>query len=153
MSIGFQDFNIYELYEVISMYAMGFTEAFMELFNMNAAIIIFFCCGYILFKTCKLDLVALKARVFLNKSILHQTWIYMAVAGITIALNTIIKFLLMVTILNSIFNIYYIIELIQIIFLIAFTLLFYSWSLFVKDYTHGFHYGANETVPKTSNPR
>ncbi len=126
------------------MYAMGFTEAFMELFNINAAIIILFCCGYILFKIRKMDLSILKARVFLNETILHQTWIYMALAGISIALAIIIKFLVMATFINSIFYGYYIIGSIQIIFLIAFTLLVYSWSIFVRDYADGLRYSEME---------
>ena len=123
------------------MYAMGFTEAFMELFNINAAIFILFCCGYILFKIRKMNLSILKARVFLNKTIVHQTWIYMAIAGISIALDTLIKFLVIFNFINSISYDYYITGLIQIIFLIAFTLLVYSWSLFVSDYADGLHYG------------
>jgi hypothetical protein len=112
-------------------YAMSFTEAFMELFNINAAIFILSCCGYILFKTRKMNLSILKARVFLNEAILNQTWIYMALAGISISLATIIKFLTMFTLINSI-SYFYVIGLIQIICLIAFILLIYSWSLFVK---------------------
>jgi hypothetical protein len=122
------------------MFAMDFTETFMELFNINADIVILFCCGYILFKIRKMNLSILKARVFLNKTILHQTWIYMAIAGISIALDTLIKSLAMVTFINSISYGYYIIRLIQIIFLIAFTLLVYSWSLFVRANAHELHY-------------
>ncbi len=103
------------------MYAIGFIEAFMELFNINAAIVILFCCGYILFKIRKMDLAILKARVFLNKTIIHQTWIYMAIAGISISLDTLITFSVMVTFINSIYYGYYIVGLIRIIFMIAFT--------------------------------
>jgi hypothetical protein len=115
------------------MYAMGFTEAFMELFNINAAIVILFCCGYIFFKIRKKDMSILKARVFLNETILHQTWIYMAIAGISIALATIINFLTMFKLINNISYSFYIMGLTQIIFLIAFTLLIYNWSLFVRQ--------------------
>ncbi len=122
------------------MYAMDFTETFVELFNINAAIVILFCCGYILFKIRKMDLAILKARVFLNKTIIHQTWIYIAIAGISIALGTLIEFSVMVRFINSISYGYYIVEFIRIIFLIAFTLLVYSWSLFMRDCAHGLHY-------------
>jgi hypothetical protein len=114
------------------MLAMGFTDAFMELFNINAAIVILFCGGYIFFKIRKKDMSILKARVFLNETILHQTWKYMAIAGISIALTLIIKFLSMFALINNISYSFFIMGLIQIIFLIAFTLLIYSWSLFVK---------------------
>jgi len=110
------------------MFALDFTETFMELFNVNAAIVILFCCGYILFKIRKMDFSILKARVFLNNTIIHQTWIYMVIAGISIAFGTLIEFSMMVTFI------------IRIIFLIAFTLLVYSWSLFMRDCTHGLHY-------------
>jgi hypothetical protein len=50
------------------MLAMGFTDAFMELFNINAAIVILFCGGYIFFKIRKKDMSILEARVFLNKA-------------------------------------------------------------------------------------
>jgi hypothetical protein len=124
------------------MYGIGFTEAFMELFNINAAIVILFCCGYILFKIRKMDLSILKARVFLNKTIIRGTWIYITIAGISISLDTLIKFFVTFNFINSMSYSYYIIGLIQIIFLIAFTLLVYSWSLFVSEYADGLHWDA-----------
>jgi hypothetical protein len=126
------------------MHVIGFTEAFIELFNINAAIVILFCCGYILFKIHKMDLSVLKARVFLNKTIVQQTWIYIAIAGISIAFDAIIKFLMVFNFINNISYSYYIVGLIQIIFLIAFTVLVYSWSLFVSVYADGLHYGEME---------
>ncbi len=122
------------------MCAMGFTEAFVELFKINSATFIFSCCGYIFFKMRRMDMVLLKARLFLNRTIIHHTWIYISIAGISIALGTLIKLVVSVTDADGIPYSYYIVGLIQIIFLIAFTLLVYSWYLFVSDYADELHY-------------
>lgn len=112
------------------MCAMSFTGAFFELFKINSATVILICCGYILFKIHKMDMVLIKARLFLNKKIIHQSWVYISVAGISIALYSLIN---MMSVDDASFS-YNIIQLIQIIFLIAFTLLVFSWYLFLSDY-------------------
>jgi hypothetical protein len=110
---------------------MDFIESFLELFNINTAAVILICCGYILFKIRKMNMVLLKARIFLNKTIIHQTMKYISIAGISIALDTLIK--LTVTDINGIPYSYYIFGFIHIVFLVAFTLLVYNWYLFVSD--------------------
>jgi len=115
------------------MCAMSFTEAFLELFKINSATVILICCGYILFKIHKMDMVLIKTRLFLDKKIIHQSWVYISVAGISIALYLLIKMASATDIDDASFS-YNIIQLIQIIFLIAFTLLVFSWYLFLSDY-------------------
>ena len=115
------------------MCAMSFTEAFLELFKINSATVILICCGYILFKIHKMDMVLIKTRLFLDQKIIHQSWVYISVAGISIALYLLIKMASATDIDDASFS-YNIIQLIQIIFLIAFTLLVFSWYLFLSDY-------------------
>ncbi|OGH05857.1 MAG: hypothetical protein A2W22_05385 [Candidatus Levybacteria bacterium RBG_16_35_11] len=112
---------------------MSFTEAFLELFKINSATVILICCGYILFKIHKMDMVLIKTRLFLDQKIIHQSWVYISVAGISIALYLLIKMVSATDIDDASFS-YNIIQLIQIIFLIAFTLLVFSWYLFLSDY-------------------
>jgi hypothetical protein len=115
------------------MCAMSFIGAFLELFKINSATVILICCGYILFKIHKMDIVLIKTRLFLDKKIIHQSWVYISVAGISIALYLLIKMGSVTEIDDASFS-YNIIQLIQIIFLIAFTLLVFSWYLFLSDY-------------------
>ena len=112
---------------------MSFTEAFLELFKINSATVILICCGYILFKIHKMDMVLIKTRLFLDQKIIHQSWVYISVAGISIALYLLIKMASATDIDDASFS-YNIIQLIQIIFLIAFTLLVFNWYLFLSDY-------------------
>jgi hypothetical protein len=46
-----------------------FFEAFVELFNINASLMIIILCAYVLLKTSKLDRGLLKARLFLNNNV------------------------------------------------------------------------------------
>ncbi len=112
---------------------MSFTEAFLELFKINSSTVILICCGYILFKSHKMDTVLINTRLFLDKKIIHQSWIYISVAGISIALYLLIK-MVGATDIDDASVSYNIIQLIQIIFLMAFTLLVFSWYSFLSDY-------------------
>lgn len=116
------------------MYAMGFIEAFIELYNVNAAVAIIILCGRILFKTRKMDRGLMKARLFLDDAIMQRTWMYISIAGASFALNALIRLVVKFTALGAVLNIQYMIELTQIIFLIAFILAIYSWYLFISTH-------------------
>jgi hypothetical protein len=111
---------------------MPFIEAFMEMYNIIAAVIIIFLCGLVLLKTHKLDTDLLKARLFLNNAIIQQTWIYISIAGASFALNALIKFAGRFTAIGKVLNIYYVEELTQIIFLIVFIVTMFSWFSFIR---------------------
>lgn len=54
-------------------YTMTFIETFIEIYNAGAAFIIIFLIGQILFMMRKVDKDLLKARLFLNESIMQRT--------------------------------------------------------------------------------
>src|SRR5574341_1499818 len=120
------------------MVAIGFIEAFVEIFNVIAAVGIIFFCGLILFKVHKLKKNVLKARLFLNDTILRQTWLYISIAGASFALNTLLRFAGSMTAIGDFLSNYYLLELTQLIFLVAFIHAIYSWYLFMSEH----HYNA-----------
>ncbi len=114
------------------MYTMGFIETFMEIFNVNAAVAIIFFCGLVLFKTRKLDRDLLRARLFLNYATMQRTWQYIPIAGASFALNDLARFASRFTDIGDILSSYYVVELIQIIFLMVFIHAVYSWYSFIS---------------------
>jgi hypothetical protein len=113
------------------MYATDFIEAFIEIYNVCAAIAIIFFCGLVLFKTHKIDRNLLKAKLFLNDTITERIWVYLSIAGASFALNTLLKFVAKFTAIGYLLSSYYIIEITQVIFLMAFILAIYNWYLFI----------------------
>ncbi len=116
------------------MVAFGFVEAFVEIFNVIAAVGIIFFCGLILFKLHKTEKNMLKARLFLNDTILQQTWFYISIAGASFALNALIELMGSLIVIIDLIKYYYIVELIQIICLMAFIFALHSWYLFVNGH-------------------
>ncbi len=115
-------------------YEMTFIETFIEIYNAGAAFVIIFLIGQILFMMRKVDKDLLKARLFLNESIMQRTWIYISVAGAAFALNTLIKFIVRFTTPGEIFTTYSLVEFTQLIFLIAFILAVYNWYIFIGSF-------------------
>lgn len=111
---------------------MSFIEAFAEMYNVTAASVIVFFCGHILFKTYKMSNDLLKAKLFLNDTVIQRIWMYISIAGASFAVNALIKIVGKLTGIENIFNSYYIVELTQLIFLIAFFFAVYSWYLFIS---------------------
>src|SRR3972149_3284315 len=110
---------------------MGFIETFVEIYNAGAAFIIIFLIGQIVFMMRKVDKDLLKARLFLNETIMQRTWIYISIAGASFALNTLVKIAVRFpyageTATNIISDLY-LVEFTQFIFLIAFILAVYNW--------------------------
>jgi len=112
----------------------SFIEIFMEVYNAGAAFVIIFLIGQILFMMRKVDKDLLKARVFLNEVVLQRTWTYISIAGASFALNTLIKFVILLTAVGSFIKSFYAAEITQIIFLISFMLAVYNWYVFIGSF-------------------
>ncbi len=115
---------------------MEFIDAFIEIYNAGAAFIIIFLIGQILLMMRKVDKDLLKARLFLNETVMQRTWIYISVAGAAFALNTFIKFIIRFTIMGNIFSPFHLVELTQLIFLVAFILAVYNWYIFIGSFVN-----------------
>jgi len=113
---------------------MNFIETFIEIYNAGAAFIIIFLIGQILFMMRKVDKDLLKARLFLNESVMQRTWTYISVAGASFALNTLIKFIERFTTNGEALSQFYFIEFTQLIFLVAFILAVYNWYIFIGSF-------------------
>lgn len=115
---------------------IGFAEIFMEIYNASAASILIFLIGQILFMMHKVDKDLLKARLFLNEAVLQRTWLYISISGAAFALNTVIKFIVRFTPNGELLSNYYLIELTQVIFLIAFIHAVYNWYVFMGSFVN-----------------
>jgi hypothetical protein len=115
-------------------YIMDFIETFMVIYNAGAAFILIFMIGQILFMMRKVDKELLKARIFLNDSILQRTWIYISVAGASFALNNVIKFIILFTSRAEFLNVYHLADLTQLVFLVAFILAVHNWYGFISSF-------------------
>ncbi len=117
---------------------MGFTETFVEIYNAGAAFVIIFLIGQILFMMRKVDKDLLKARLFLNETVMQRTWIYISVAGAAFAINTLVKFVVRFAYsgetTSRIINEFYFVEFTQFIFLISFILAVYNWYMFIGSF-------------------
>lgn len=108
-----------------------FFETFMVFYNVGAAFVLIFMIGNILVMMRKVDKQLLKARIFLNDSILQRTWIYISIAGASFALYNLIKFVIRFTPKAEIFEVYQMPELIQLIFLVSFIIAVHNWYGFI----------------------
>ncbi len=117
---------------------MGFAETFVEIYNAGAAFVIIFLIGQILFMMRKVDKDLLKARLFLNETVMQRTWIYISVAGAAFAINTLIKFVVRFAYAEEttsrVINEFYFVEFTQFIFLISFILAVYNWYVFIGSF-------------------
>jgi hypothetical protein len=115
---------------------LKFFETFVEIFNINASLIIVILCGHVLIKTIKLDRGLLKARLFLNNNVLLQMWISISIAGAAFALNSLLKLVgVNLTIKDVIYN-YHLVEFSQMIFLISFIYAGFIWYQFISKTSH-----------------
>ncbi|MBW6518258.1 MAG: hypothetical protein K0A89_07125 [ANME-2 cluster archaeon] len=83
--------------------------------------------GQILILLRGVDKTVLRARIFLKEDILEKTWMFIAIAGASFALHSLTNFIDAMLEMNT----YYLNELTQIIFLIAFILAVYQWYVFL----------------------
>jgi hypothetical protein len=114
------------------MNAMGFTEVFWEIFDVNSAVGITFFCGLGLFNMHRLDRDVMKARLFLNGGIIQETWLFISIAGLSLALNTLFKPVGRLSAIGNLINNYHLADLTYFVFLIAFIHVIYSWYLFIR---------------------
>ncbi len=112
--------------------SMGFLGVLMELYNVSAAVFIIFFCGLAILKLRGMDRDLLKAKLFLNDTIIKRTWIYISIGGLFLALNALAKFMGEFTALGDVFSNYRVAELTQISFLTAFTFSTYNWYPFMN---------------------
>lgn len=80
----------------------------------------------------RVDRGVLKARLFLNDSVMQQTWIYISIAGASFALNTLL--VLLERFQSISFDGFYMTEATRIIFLMAFTLATLNWYEFIGSF-------------------
>ena len=111
---------------------MGFIQAFVEIFDINAAVAIIILSAFALFKMRRIGNGLLKARLFLNNAVIEQTWLYLSIAGASFALNVLIIFMNKIMMAGDMFQTYYIVSLTQLIFVIAFFMAVYNWCLFIN---------------------
>ncbi len=112
---------------------MDFIEAFVEIYNVEASVILIFFCGLAVLKLRKLSRDLLRCRLFLNSAILEKIWTYISIGIAFLALNALIKFMSMFSAIRDTLNKYYMVELTQVIFLTAFSLAVYSCYLFINS--------------------
>lgn len=111
---------------------LNFFVAFVELFNINASLMIIILCVHIIFRTNKLDRGFLKARLFLNTNVLQQMWISMSIAGAAFAINSLLKLVgVHLAIKDLIYN-YHLVEFSQMIFLVSFIYAVFIWYQFIN---------------------
>ncbi|MCL7416146.1 MAG: hypothetical protein M8349_08860 [ANME-2 cluster archaeon] len=106
---------------------MDIARTFIEIYNVGAAFIIIFMIGQILIMLRNVDKALLKARIFLKEDILEKTWMFIAIAGAAFALHSATNFM------ESLMGVdtYYLNEITQVIFLVAFILAVYQWYVFL----------------------
>jgi len=117
------------------MYTANWIEAFVEIYTIEAAIPLIFFGLLVLLKIRKMDRDLLRARFFLNNVIMHRIWIFMLIGMTFLALNALVNFLGFLgrySVIEDTLSNFYIIELIQIIFLTAFSLAAYNCHLFIS---------------------
>ena len=110
-------------------------ETFIEIYNLCSAAIIVFIIGQIIFIMHRVDKDLLRAKLFLSDTVLQRTWLYISIAGAAFSLNALIKFVVRFTNAGVVLNDYYMVELTQLIFLIAFFLAVYNWYGFISSFT------------------
>ncbi|HIH45189.1 MAG TPA: hypothetical protein HA257_09030 [Candidatus Methanoperedenaceae archaeon] len=105
-----------------------FTETFIEIYNTAAAFVIVFLIGQILLMMRQIDKDVLKARLFLRGDILQKTWTFVSAAAAAFAVHSITAFMKTLELPT-----YYIYEISQVIFIIAFVIAVYQWYAFLSE--------------------
>ncbi|MDO8728088.1 MAG: hypothetical protein Q7J35_18705 [Candidatus Methanoperedens sp.] len=111
---------------------LNFFVAFVELFNINASLMIMILCVHVIFRTNKLDRGFLKARLFLNTNVLQQMWISMSIAGAAFAINSLLKLVGVHLIIKDFIYNYHLVEFSQMIFLVSFIYAVFIWYQFIN---------------------
>ncbi|MFZ3383502.1 MAG: hypothetical protein WA144_06215 [Candidatus Methanoperedens sp.] len=120
---------------MITSFGMDFVDTFMVLYNAGAAFILIFMIGQILIMMRKVDKELLRARLFLNNSIIQKTWIYISIAGASFALNNVFKFIINFTSEGYFLNVYHMADIAQLVFLVSFILAVQNWYEFIGSFS------------------
>lgn len=110
---------------------LEFFKTFVDLFNVNAAIVIFFLCGHIFLKMNKLDSSVFKARLFLNDAVLHEVLTSILIAGTAFTLKALLELAGLYLPIKNIIHEYYLLEMTQFIFVMAFVYAILNWNQFL----------------------
>lgn len=105
-----------------------FIETFIEIYNTAAAFVIVFLIGQILLMMRQIDQELLKASLFLKVDVLQKTWIFISTSAAAFAVHSITTFMKIMDIPT-----FYIYEISQIVFIIAFIIAVYQWYAFLSE--------------------
>ena len=114
------------------MFRAGFIGTFIEIYNALSAFVLIFYIGHIILLSRNLDKPLLKARLYLTDQIMHETWIFISIAGAAFSLHELINIALSFTAYGNLASDYYLPELTQMVFLISFILAIYNWYKFIS---------------------
>jgi hypothetical protein len=116
----------------------GFIETFVEIYNFETAVPIIFFGLLIVFRIRNMDRDILKARMFLDNSIMKRFWFYLSTGMVFLAFNTLFGFMSRLSIMGDMIINHYIVLLTQIIYLTAFSLATYQCYLFLSMQNRNF---------------
>lgn len=120
---------------MITSFGMDFIGTFMVIYNAGAAFVLIFMIGQILIMMHKVDKELFRARLFLNNSIIHKTWVYISIAGASFAINNVFKFIINFTSEGYALDAYHMADFAQLVFLISFILAVQNWYAFIGSFT------------------
>ncbi|MCZ7392620.1 MAG: hypothetical protein ABOK23_13595 [Candidatus Methanoperedens sp.] len=107
---------------------------FFQIYTIATAFVLIFLIAQILYMMSTVDKDLLKAKLFLNETVMQRTWIYISIAGASFALNTFIKFATQLAGWGEILTAYHLYEITQLVFLVAFILAVYNWYVFIGSF-------------------
>ncbi|MFZ2410906.1 MAG: hypothetical protein WAW23_04990 [Candidatus Methanoperedens sp.] len=113
-----------------------FFQVFLEVYTAGAAFVLIFLIGQILYMMHKVDRTLLKAKLFLHEEVMQRTWMFISIAGASFAVNTLVKFTVTLTNWGAVLESFYLFELTQFLFLIAFILAVYNWYVFIGAFVN-----------------
>jgi len=119
---------------MVTLFRMDFFEIFMILYSAGAAFILIFMIARILLMMRRVDKELFRARLFLNDSILQQTWMYISIAGASFALNNVFKFIINFSSIGEILKMYHIADIAQLAFLVSFIFAVQNWHGFIGNF-------------------
>lgn len=118
-------------------YMINFMQVFIEINNAIAAVFLIYLIGNLLFMMRNVDRNLLKARLFLNESVLFRTWIYISISGASFALHSFLDIIGIFIHKGEIINTFHILEISEFIFIVSFILAIYNWYIFIGNFSKG----------------
>ncbi|MDY6958046.1 MAG: hypothetical protein SVK08_02705 [Halobacteriota archaeon] len=111
----------------------NFITIFFEIYNIGAAFVIVILIGQILLMARRTDEKVLKARIFLSEKIIHDTWLFMSIAGAGLAVHVLSSFLKTLGIYESEFISGILFGISEVFFLSAFIVVLYQWFQLLEE--------------------